>query len=138
MMFRSVSQNPSSTFTRKEKSLSLRTISCFNPDVGYTSPGSLGYQSVEASWMNSWVNYQGYYERTKTIVGVSYVYRRVVSHSTITIAGTIIIMIHRKMFVDPLYSAYSIDENRLGSSVMVLGKLGQSLNGLRKFTCISR
>ncbi|XP_028406918.1 A disintegrin and metalloproteinase with thrombospondin motifs 16-like [Dendronephthya gigantea] len=58
--------------------------------VGYKRlAGGWGYQFSEGSWMNSWVDYQGYYEKTKTIVGVSFVYRRVSSHSTITIAGPV-------------------------------------------------
>ena len=41
--------------------------------------------------MNSWVDYYGKYETTRTIVGVTFVYKRVADHSTITIAGKLVI-----------------------------------------------
>ena len=58
-----------------------------NLDVGYTTSTSLGYQFGEASWMNSWVDFYGEYESTRTIAGVTFVYKRVADYSTITIAG---------------------------------------------------
>ena len=47
----------------------------------------MGYSFSEASWMDSWVKYQGYYETTHTTKGVAYVYKRVKKISTIKIAG---------------------------------------------------
>jgi hypothetical protein len=58
-----------------------------NLEVGYTTSGYKGIQFGEASWMDSWVEYQGFYETTKTVVGVTFVYKRTASSSTITIAG---------------------------------------------------
>ena len=57
--------------------------------VGYTYSGGKGYQFGEASWMNSWVEYYGSYETTVTIVGVTFVYKRTPSSSTITITGPV-------------------------------------------------
>ena len=47
----------------------------------------MGYSFSEASWMDSWVKYQGYYETTHTTKGVAYVYKRDKDMSTIKIAG---------------------------------------------------
>ena len=63
-----------------------------NLEVGYTTSTSKGYQFGEASWMDDWVNYYGKYETTKTITGVTFVYKRVSDYSTITIAGKLVII----------------------------------------------
>ena len=47
----------------------------------------MGYNFAEASWMDSWVNYYGKYETTKTTKGVTYDYKREAEISTIKIAG---------------------------------------------------
>ena len=66
-----------------------RLLFNFHLVVGYTTSSTLGYQFGEASWMDSWVNFYGHYETTRTIAGVTFVYRRVAQYSTITIAGNI-------------------------------------------------
>ena len=72
-----------------------RPLFNFNLDVGYTTSSTLGYQFGEASWMDSWVNFYGHYETTRTIAGVTFVYRRVAQYSTITIAGNILLQTSR-------------------------------------------
>ena len=67
----------------------LQLLFNFNLDVGYTTSTSMGYQFGEASWMDSWVKVYGKYETTRTIAGVTFVYKRVADYSTITIAGNI-------------------------------------------------
>ena len=66
----------------------------FNPniDVGYTASNFKNAQFVEDSWMDNWVKLFGKYETTKVIAGVTFDYKRVAGHSTITIAGQLVII----------------------------------------------
>ena len=67
----------------------LIAISIFfiNSAVGYTKPGLKGYNFEEATKMDDYVESNGKYEKTGTIKGVTFKYKRDAEISTIKIAG---------------------------------------------------
>lgn len=57
--------------------------------AGYEYSHGKGYSFAEASWMDSWVDYQGHYTTTRTIKGVTFEYKRISTESTFTITGPV-------------------------------------------------